>query len=69
MYLLHKENKRNKMLFFADIQNLPFKFMYLFKDSFIHIDNSTDLLPTIDRIFDGSAKWVKRIALENNQEL
>ena len=74
--LLRKENKRHKMLFFAGVKNLPFKFMssgyWIYhprKDSFIHIDNSTDLLPTIDRIFDGSAKWVKRIALENNQEL
>lgn len=55
MYLLHKENKRNKMLFFADIQNLPFKFMYLFKDSFIHIDNSSDLLPTFVQKY-GSSK-------------
>lgn len=74
--ILRKENKRHKMLFFAGLQKLPFKFIsnghWIYhprKDSFIHVENSSELLSAIDRIFDGSAKWTKRIVLEGNQEL
>ncbi|KAH0784994.1 Thioredoxin family protein [Histomonas meleagridis] len=74
---LLKEKGRRKLLLFAGTQNLPFKFMeeggiWIYhprKDAFVHIEKAEDLLSTMDRVFDGSAKWIKRAKLDTNNEL
>lgn len=77
MSLLMKEGARRKMKFFAGAVNLPYKFMekggvwfyHPRRDAFVHVADEKLLLETMDRVIDGSAKWVKRAQLETADEL
>lgn len=73
MAILMKESSRRKVRCFSGVVGLPFKFMekggiWIYnprRDGFIHVKEGNDLLPTMDRIIDGTAKWTKRSVYES----
>ncbi|OHS97927.1 hypothetical protein TRFO_35767 [Tritrichomonas foetus] len=76
MAVLLKDSARRKLRCFAGVVNLPYKFMekggtWIYnprRDGFIHVTDGANLLPTMDRIIDGTAKWTKRSVYEAGKE-
>ena len=73
--LVKSGNGRRKIKCFAGVVNLPYKFMeaggvWIYnprRDGFIHVKDTAQLLPTMDRVIDGSMKWTKRAEYESEQ--
>ena len=76
--LLKSGHGRRKIKCFAGVVNLPYKFMeaggvWIYnprRDGFIHVTEGQNLMETMDRVIDGSAKWTRRSEYEaGNAEL
>ena len=76
MSVLMKESARRKIICFAGAVNLPYKFMerggvWIYnprRDGFIHVKEDGDLLGTMDKIIDGTGKWIKRSVFESGND-